>query len=51
MVVAVRSVLDYTSTGKALIVVAIGVLLRWFVAAILGLLFLGSAILSGAFGR
>jgi hypothetical protein len=47
MVVAVQAVLDYTSIGKAIIVVVIGWLVNLVVVAMIGLAFLGSAMLSG----
>ena len=47
MVVAVRTVLDYSSTGRAIIVVLIGWVIYWMVAGILGVMFLGAALLRG----
>ena len=47
MVVAVRTVLDYTSTGRAIIVVLIGWVIYWMVVAVLGIMFLGAALLRG----
>jgi hypothetical protein len=47
MVVAVRTVLDYSSTGRAIIVVLIGWVIYWMVAAILGVMFLGAALVHG----
>jgi hypothetical protein len=47
MVIAVRTVLDYTSTARAIVVCLIGFCIYWFVAAILGLMFLGSAMVLG----
>ena len=51
MVVAVREVLDYTETIKAVIVVVIGWLIQMVVMAILGMMFLGSAMMSGMMPR
>jgi hypothetical protein len=51
MVVAVREVLDYTDTIKAVIVVVIGWLIQLVVMAILGMMFLGSAMMSGMMSR
>jgi hypothetical protein len=51
MVVAVREVLDYTDTIKAVIVVVIGWLIQLVVIAILGMMFLGSAMMSGMMSR
>ena len=47
MVIAVREVLDYTDTVKAVIVVVIGWLVQLVVLGILGLMFLGSAMMTG----
>lgn len=47
MVVAVREVLDYTDTIKAVIVVVIGWVAQLIVAALLGMMFFGAALLSG----
>ena len=47
MVVAVRTVLDYTSTGRAIVVVLIGFITYWIVAGILGMMFLGAALITG----
>jgi hypothetical protein len=51
MVIAVKAVLDYTDTFKAVIVVVIGFVVNLVVSAILGAVFVGSAMLSGALGR
>ena len=48
MVVAVRAVLDYTNTGKAVIVVVIGFCVNLFVTFLLTAMFIGSAVLRGA---
>jgi len=48
MVVAVREVLDYTDTIKAVIVVVIGFLAYLVVGVIMGMMFAGGAIMSGA---
>lgn len=48
MVIAVREVLDYTDTIKAVIVVVIGFVAYMIVAAIMGMIFVGSAMMSGA---
>ena len=47
MVIAVREVLDYTDTIKAVIVVVIGFVAQLIVAALLGMMFVGSAMMSG----
>jgi hypothetical protein len=47
MVVAVRTVLDYTSTGRAIVVVLIGWIIYWIVAVILGMMFFGAAMVMG----
>ncbi|HXW08255.1 MAG TPA: YIP1 family protein [Vicinamibacterales bacterium] len=47
MVIAVREVLDYTNTGKAVVVVLIGFLVNLVVSAMLMAMFVGSAVLSG----
>jgi hypothetical protein len=47
MVIAVREVLDYTDTVKAVIVVVIGWLIQLVVTILLGMMFLGSAMISG----
>ncbi len=49
MVIAVRQVLDYSNTGKAVIVVLIGFLVNLVVTAMLGAIFIGSAMMRGAF--
>lgn len=51
MVIAVREVLDYTDTMKAVIVVVIGWLIQLVVMALLGMMFLGSAMMSGMLSR
>ena len=48
MVVAVRAVLDYSTLGKAVIVVVIGFLVNMMVTMLLGMLFIGSALLRSA---
>ena len=48
MVVAVRTVLDYSSTGRAIIVVLIGWVIYWMVAATLGVMLLGARMVSGS---
>jgi hypothetical protein len=47
MVIAVRTVLDYSSTGRAIIVVLIGWVIYWMVAGMLGVMFLGAALMRG----
>ena len=47
MVVAVKTVLDYTSTGRAIVVVLIGWIIYWIVAVILGMMFFGAAMMMG----
>lgn len=49
MVIAVRAVLDYTDTVKAVIVVVIGWVAYMIVAALIGMMFVGSAIMSGRY--
>lgn len=49
MVVAVREVLDYTDTVKAVIVVVIGFVVQLMVSGMLMAMFFGGAILSGMF--
>jgi len=51
MVIAVKAVLDYTDTFKAVIVVVIGFIVNFVVTATLTAMFIGTALLSGAFGR
>lgn len=51
MVVAVKAALDYTDTFKAVIVVIIGFVVNLVITALLSAMFLGGAILSGAFSR
>jgi hypothetical protein len=46
-VVAVRQGLDYTSTGRAVVVCIIGFIAYWVVAAILGMMMGGAALLRG----
>ena len=48
MVIAVRQVLDYSTTGKAIIVVVIGWVVSWLVALLLGGIFFGSAMMMRA---
>ena len=48
MVIAVKAVLDYSTIGKAVIVVVIGFFVNLCVTVLLGMLFLGSALMSGA---
>lgn len=48
MVVAVREVLDYTDTMKAVIVVVLGFLAYLVVAVMMGMIFAGGALMSGA---
>lgn len=47
MVIAVRTVLDYTSTGRAIIVCLIGFCVYWFVFFIFGIMFVGSRMIFG----
>jgi hypothetical protein len=47
MVVAVRTVLDYTSTARAVVVCLIGFCIYWFVWAMLAIMFVGSAMVFG----
>jgi hypothetical protein len=47
-VIAVRQGLDYTSTGRAVVVCIIGFIAYWVVAAILGLMMGGAALMGGA---
>ena len=51
MVVAVRQVLDYTDTFKAVIVVIIGFVVNFVVTMILTAMFIGTAMLGGALSR
>jgi hypothetical protein len=51
MVVAVKAVLDYTDTFKAVIVVIIGFVVNLVVTMLIGAMFIGSAMLSGALSR
>jgi len=48
MVIAVKAVLDYSTIGKAVIVVVIGFFVNLCVTVLLGMLFVGSALMSGA---
>ena len=48
MVIAVKAVLDYDTIGKAVIVVLIGFCVNFMVTLLLGMLFLGSAVMRGA---
>jgi hypothetical protein len=50
MVVAVRQVLDYTDTMKAVIVVVIGFVVQWVISAIIAAMIIGSAVIGGVFG-
>jgi hypothetical protein len=47
MIVAVRTVLDYTSTVRAVIVCLIGFCIYWFIVAVLGIMMAGSAMVFG----
>jgi hypothetical protein len=47
MVIAVREVLDYSNTGKAVIVVVIGFCVNLIVSAMLTAMFIGSAMIRG----
>jgi hypothetical protein len=49
MVIAVREVLDYTDTVKAVIVVVIGFVVNFVVTMLIGMMFLGSALMTGTF--
>jgi hypothetical protein len=51
MVVAVKAVLDYTDTFKAVIVVIIGFVVNLVITMLLGAMFIGSAMISGALSR
>jgi Yip1 domain len=51
MVIAVREVLDYTDTIKAVIVVVIGWVAYMIVAMLMGMMFFGSAMLSGMYSQ
>jgi Yip1-like protein len=51
MVIAVKQVLDYTDTFKAVVVVIIGFVVNFVITAMIGAMFFGAALLSGAFGR
>jgi hypothetical protein len=51
MVVAVRSVLDYSETFKAVIVVLIGFVVYLFVWGTIAFLSFGAAVMGGMFGR
>ena len=48
MVIAVKAVLDYDTIGKAIIVVVIGFFVNLCVTVLLGMMFVGSALMSGA---
>jgi hypothetical protein len=48
MVIAVKAVLDYNTIGKAIIVVVIGFFVNLCVTVLLGMMFVGSALMSGA---
>ena len=47
MVIAVRTVLDYSNTGRAIIVVVIGFIINLIISGILGLMFFGAAMIAG----
>lgn len=49
MVVAVRQALDYSNTGKAVIVVVIGFIVYLLISAMMTAMFVGSAMLRGAY--
>jgi hypothetical protein len=49
MVVAVRQALDYSNTGKAVIVVIIGFIVYLLISAMMTAMFVGSAMIRGAF--
>jgi len=51
MVVAVKEVLDYTDTFKAVIVVIIGFVVNLVVTMLLGAMFVGTALLTGGLSR
>jgi hypothetical protein len=51
MVIAVKAVLDYSNTGKAVIVVVIGFIVNLIVSAMLTALFIGSSLMRGAISR
>lgn len=46
MVIAVRTVLDYSNTGRAIIVVLIGFVINLIITGILGLMFFGAAMIA-----
>ena len=48
MVIAVKAVLDYDTIGKAIIVVVIGFFVNLCVTVLLGMMFIGSAMMRGA---
>jgi hypothetical protein len=50
MVVAVQAVLDYSTLGKAVVVVVIGFVVNLMVTALLGMLFVGSALMRSSMG-
>ena len=50
MVVAVRQVLDYRDTVKAVVVVAIGFVIQWVVSAAIAAMLIGGAMLGALFG-
>ncbi len=47
MVIAVRTALDYTSTGRAIVVVLIGWVVYLIVSGILGFMFFGASMVAG----
>jgi hypothetical protein len=51
MVVAVKSVLDYSNTGRAAVVVLIGFVVQWVVYWILLFLILTPMLITGAYPR
>ena len=50
MVVAVRQVLDYTDTVKAVVVVVIGFVVQWVVAGVITAMMIGTAVLGAVLG-
>lgn len=51
MVIAVRQALDYSSTGRAVLVCVIGWVAYMVIMAVFGVMFGGMAMMGGAFGR
>jgi len=49
MVIAVRQVLDYSTTGKAVVVCVIGFVVFFVINVMFGVLFAGTALLTGGF--